>query len=263
MRMMPAIGVGAVVVLLLIGSVYGGMISYEKCAAFIEHSRLFTVKKIVVTGNKRSSVAEIMKRCGIKESAKIYNVTTAAVSASLLSDPWIENVRCVKKWWGSVAITIKERTPIALVNTGEVKLVDQYGVLLPVEPGKTYDLPLISALRTTVDHTGRVRIDSTTIARLHRFLSNAQAENEGLFRSITQLDMGNTGVINCKVSGQPTTIQIGYDADTKQLRNLQYLLEVLANDRGTVARIDMRYQNLAFVCRGPSGPSGRAGEINN
>ncbi|MBN1309350.1 MAG: FtsQ-type POTRA domain-containing protein [Chitinispirillaceae bacterium] len=245
---------GAVALSIVAGTVYGGIAGYEKIIGAIDRSRLFTVRKISVSGNERIAVTKVLKRCGITTSMKIYRVKKATVAAALLADPWIEKVRCVRRWWGTVALEIKERIPIALVAIGEVRLIDRSGVFMPVEPGKSYDLPLISALRTSVDGKGNRYPDSVSIARAGRFIERACAVEKTIFRTITQLDISDTGGIRCMVAGRPVVIDIGYDADAKQLRNVRYLLERLAGGAPAATRIDVRYQNLAFVCREPSGP---------
>ncbi|MBN1576729.1 MAG: FtsQ-type POTRA domain-containing protein [Chitinispirillaceae bacterium] len=252
-RLIPAAGAGAVVLAMVAGAIYGGAVGYEKIIGALDRSRFFTVGKISVRGNRRIAATDLLKRCGITPSLKIYRVKEASVAASLLTDPWIEKARCVRRWWGTVVLEIRERIPIALVNIGEVRLIDRFGVLLPVEPGKNYDLPLISALRTSVDGQGNHRPDSASIARAGRFIAHACAVDGAFFHTITQLDIRDTGCIRCMAADQPVVIDIGYDTDTKQLKNVRYLLEMLADSPPAATRIDLRYQNLAYVCREPSG----------
>ena len=261
-KFVPILGGCAAFLLLVAGGIYGGTIGIGKLIDTIDQSRLFTIGKIKVRGNERIAAETVLKRCGIAPDSKIYHVKTATVSAALLADPWIEKVSCITRWWGTVAIEIKERTPIALVNYGEVRLVDRSGVLLPVEPGTTYDLPMISAVRTVVDGNGNRRPDSASIARAALFIDRAAAAQRGFFRRIAQLDIRDNGRIRCLAAGRPMVIDIGYEADAKQMRNLWYLLEALEGGPPAATRIDLRYQNLAFVYQEPSGSVQRR-DVNN
>jgi len=251
-RLLPGFCVGGGAAALLAGAMYSGVFSYGKLAAVIDRSRLFSINKIAVRGNNRVATEEVLKRCGIAPAVKTYQVKKSAVTAALLADPWIEKARCVTRWWGTVALEIKERTPIAFINYGEVCLVDRFGVLLPIEPGKTYGVPIITAPRTFAGGKGR-RPDSTAIVRACRFVARIGETAPLFFVTVTQLDISDSGRIRCIAADRPLVIDLGYDADARQLRNAQYLLEALTKNPAVRTRIDLRYQNLAFVSREPPG----------
>jgi cell division septal protein FtsQ len=231
----------------LAGVTYSGMIGYEKIAAAVSSSKLFTVKNVMVKGNERVSVAEVLDKCGISTVSKMYKVNTAAVAANLAGNPWIEQVRCVKKWWGSVVIEIRERTPIALVTAGNVMLVDGSGTVIPIEPGKDYKLPMLIGARVVADDNGRRHIDSGTIARVNRFITTVRATDASLFDIIPQFDVTDRGVVRGFAVSPKTMVEIGYDTDFSQLKNLRYLLDALVARHEAPERINAQYRNLAFV----------------
>lgn len=243
-KAIPRIFVITAVIAVLCVLGYGLITGYDRVASVIDRSHLFLVRNISVKGNNRIDKSSIIERCAIGSDARIYNVETATITASLLADPWIESVRCVKKWWGTVSIEVCERKPIALVNLGEVKLVDRHGVLLPVEPSKSYSLPLISGVR--ILRNGH--IDSVSILRVAQFVSNLKENDESFLKSITQIDVGDSNTVTCMSGPQSAIIKMEYGADAKQIRNLRYLLNALPDTTDAAPRIDMRYKNIAFVC---------------
>ena len=239
--------------LLVVGSIvaigYTAVLNGERIVTLLDSSRFLTVKKIAVKGNKRICSEEILKRCGIMKESKMYHIKTSSITASLRADPWIEKVRCVKKWWGSVVIDVKERTPIALINTGSIQLVDRKGIVLPIEKGKTYRLPLLSGVSLSKDENGRWMVDTAVIKKISQFITTAQTEDTTWFQKITQIDVSDKETIRCCIVSPHITVDADYNTNKKQLKNLRYLLEVLAQDVKKPVRIDLRYQNLAFVCQ--------------
>lgn len=246
-RAAPLVGGGIAVLVAIIVAIYGGVLSFGKISAAIERSTLFAVKSVTVSGNEHLKTSDVVTLSGVRQLSKLYGIQTSDVASSLLADPWIEKARCVKKWWGTVAIEITERTPVALISTPEVRLVDRHGILLSVEPGTTYDLPLISKARFTRDRRGNRCVDSGSIARAARFIASVHSLSGTPMAAISQLDISDTCSVRCRVASSPAVIDIGYDADDKQLRNLRYLLMALVEIPSSAARIDLRYENLAFV----------------
>jgi cell division septal protein FtsQ len=243
----PFVGIGVLIAGALTALIYGGMIGYEKVAAAVASSDLLTVRKVTVKGNDRVSLAEILNECGIDATSKIFKVNNATVAAHLTDNPWIGQVRCIKKWWGSVVIEIRERTPIALANVGEVVLVDGSGAVIPLEKGRTYNLPMINGAHLLTKRNGERYIDSGVIARVRGFIEAVDAVDSSLFDIVTQLDISDRYVVRGFAVAPETVIEIGYDADSAQVKNLRYLLDAFVARHETPARINVQYRNLAFV----------------
>lgn len=261
-KVLPLIAVIIAVVAVACAAVYTGILSYQKIASAVDKSDLFSVKTVSVRGNVRLADADIIALSGLKKLSKVYKVQSSAVTASLLADPWIEKARCVRKWWGAVTIEITERTPIALVCVPEVRLVDRHGVIMPLEPGKTYDLPIITGTRFRNDRRGNRCVDSAYIGRAARFIDRVRTNSAMPCGGISQLDIRDAGMVRCRVASSPVVIDIDYDADAKQLRNLKYLLTTLAETPSAAARIDLRYENIAFVSEPAAAPATPQNAVN-
>lgn len=246
-RLLPRLVVIALMLGVVSGLVYGGILSYEKIQEKIAASHLFNVSTIIVKGTHRLDKKKVLARAGIKSTVKLYAVKPAVVKASLSAEPWVERVRCVKRWWGSIVIEIVERKPIALVNSGAIQLVDRYGIVLPCEVGKVYNLPLVSGVKCLVATDGRTVIDSVSTVRLVHVLSLLAAVDEKLPAQVAQLDLSGKVVIHMTMAESPAVIVIDNKTTVEQLINMACLIDVLRNDTLRLSRIDMRYQNLAFV----------------
>ena len=252
-RILPLTGIGIAVVILLGAAWFSGRIGYGKLVAAIDGSSLFSIRKIRVTGNERLTAASIIRESNVGSIRKLYHLNPDSIVAVLSADPWIGRVRCLKRWWGEVVIDVKERKPFALVHSGIVRLADEQGILLPVEPGKTYELPLLTSVPVVREQGGRLRCDSAVFEQVRRFVTTVRREDTALMNGISQIDMGIADAAGCRFAAYNAVVTIGCLTDRKQLRNLRRLLEVLENSEGKTAVIDMRYQNLAFVESGSGG----------
>lgn len=241
--------VAAVIVLLIIAGVYlfaSGIVSVGKVIAAVENSDFFNVKKIVVKGTRQYDKAEIVSMTGLENVTKMYKVKEKEVNATLDAVPWIEKARCVKKWWGSIVIEITERKPVAFVHSGEILLVDRTGLILPVEPGCEYNLPLVYGISIEKKSSGRSYVDSTTMKRLNDFVESLRTVDEQWMETISQVDMGDSTRVQCHLKGSAFSVALPYNVDEKKLRNLQYLMDVMEREKGGEC-IDLRYNNIAFV----------------
>ena len=246
-RMLPVIGIVIAAGAAVLAAWYGGKMGYGKLKAALDGSSLFTINKITVRGNERVAAASIIEQCRLGDIRKMYRLEADSVVAMLSADPWIDRARCLKRWWGEVVIEVRERTPFALVHTGTVRLTDEQGVLLPVTPGVTYDLPLLTSVPVAEDDNGRLRCDSAVFSRARRLITTVKREDCGLMKEITQIDMRSVDAARCRFASYGAEVIIDCVPEVRQLRNLRQLLVVLEREGDTDTGIDMRYRNIAFV----------------
>jgi hypothetical protein len=246
-RVLPVVLLVAAGAVVVGGTLFSGIISFDKAVAALDSSKFFTVKDVAVKGVQRLDAAALIEKCEIGKVKKIYKVNSASVVSILTADPWVEKARCIKRWWGKVIIEVTERVPVAMMSTGTVFLIDKNGIVLPVERGESYSLPLVTGITPVADKKGTLRIDTLTMNHINRFITAVRSGDGEWFERISQMHMGKDGVIRCKVRNLPITVIMNHDTDQKQLRNLWYLLDVLRNRSDHVENIDLRYQNIAFV----------------
>lgn len=244
---------GPVVLIVMMAAValYVGIsklaITPEKVVTAVKSSRLLSVRTVKVKGNRLVAAEAILTQCGLAGTTGLLEVNSAAVSAALARNPWIENARCIKRLWGKVVIEIKERVPVAMVNAGEVLLVDRYGRIMPVEPNKRYDLPLVNGLPVKKDRNGMRYVDSIAIARVTVFFELLHSYNPKWYRMMPQFDMSSTRCVRGYAVEPPTIVEMDYLINREQFENLGYMLTTLATRSDVPACINAQYQNLAFV----------------
>lgn len=244
------------VVTLVVSAAVCCWLQREKAADYLKSSRLFKVRSIMVKGNELVQTSVILDRCDLKTASSLHLIDPAAVAEKLSAHPWIEHARCVKKWWGSVVIEVSERKPVAMINTGEIHLVDKNGIVLPLDTGSACELPLVSGVKLRMQQNGRKYISSEAIGRINVIIEAVNSADKELFRIMPQFDVSDEKVARFLSMTPRTVVEIGYDVQLTQLKNLRYLLETLSVRGESPACINIQYHNLAFVK--PDAASGTA-----
>lgn len=193
----------------------------------------FAVRHIEISGVARLSEATVLARLDLPEGADLPSLELGAVSDAVLSHPWIERVTVRRIYPGTLAIRVWERTPAAVLEQGDLRLmVDRDGVVLgPPEPGMD-DLPRLTGIPIKGLTAGR-RVHAAAV---------------------------RTGILVAEAYGQPAIVDVadlhdpllladgmrirlgdkgGYDWRLKRLERLGPALDDLSGKHG--AEVDLRY----------------------
>ena len=235
---------------------------YSRAKAALDHSSYFTVSGIQVQGASIIPAAEIIKRCGIKEKMKTYQIKTDSVTAAMMADSRIESVKLVRKLGGVVVLKIIERKPVALVNLGVIFQVDRNGMLFPLAPGIISDLPIVSGVKDTIDSSGRRKLTCESINRIKNFFNKGKYCGS-IMNRISQINFLSSGKILVALQSHSTLIEMSdsqLEEKFQKLINIEYLLK---NDQNAPARINLCYSNLAFVTNRESNKADTVRDVVN
>ncbi|HEY7535426.1 MAG TPA: FtsQ-type POTRA domain-containing protein [Thermodesulfobacteriota bacterium] len=111
------------ITLTLLGFLFG--------AFFLAVSRLnfFTIKTIEITGSKRVSQKEILKRSGFRPGINMFSFLESSATQEIVKNPWITSAHIKRELPGKVIIEIKEDEPFCLVlmEDGELYYMSKSG----------------------------------------------------------------------------------------------------------------------------------------
>ena len=96
------ISVFSIIILLAIGSLK------------ILGSNYFPVEEISISGNKRISSNEIVKRTGIRAGVSSMFFFESKSKKALIKNPWVSEAEIIKDFPGKIIIKIKEKEPFCL-----------------------------------------------------------------------------------------------------------------------------------------------------
>jgi cell division septal protein FtsQ len=233
----------AIAVVVIGGASYGAL----RLASWMKTSPLFTVSSMTVEGTSRIEKSEILRLSGIKPGMRIMSINPGAAQRAIAQNPWVKQVTVARHFPGTVAICVRERVPIALVNVGNVCYADDDGKLLPLFKGTYSDLPLITGIRgARMDSVACV--EKQSFERVKRFLDQCKAVDAAFAKRLSQIDFSGDPVIRMSLDDVPVVIELN-DADTKtSVARLKQLVEsVQGSVKGTPKHINLCYENLAYL----------------
>ncbi|MCB0989845.1 MAG: FtsQ-type POTRA domain-containing protein [Acidimicrobiales bacterium] len=133
-------------------------------AWFVVRSSLFDVDSISWSGLDQVSMAEASEVAGIDIGSSLSDADPATIASRLESLPWVLDARVERSWWGSVSISITERTAAALVMTRQDVwvVVDEGGHVLSGPSDRT-DLPRLSGIAAAGEPGSALATDSAAL----------------------------------------------------------------------------------------------------
>jgi len=124
-------------------------------AAFgVWNSSWLKLETVQVTGNHHATTQQVQAAAALSPGVRLTAVSSAQVSARVSALPWVADATVTHVLPSRIRISVRERTPAALVQAGagaHTYLVDHSGVVLQ-DGGAGY--PLIAGLPLTVSYPG-------------------------------------------------------------------------------------------------------------
>jgi hypothetical protein len=236
------------IVVIMIGGalVYGGKKGYVHLKKYLDNSDLLSVNSIVIEGAMLSAKDSIQAWCGLNTGMKLYEIAEKKINDTAKRDVWIDKVELKKRFDGLVHLKIHERKPVAVVNVGEIMLVDKNGVLLPFKSHMAIDMPVITGLKDSVgEHKQRI-LRKAHLVRLIAFISQTQ-EYEDFNSVVSQVDFSRKDRIRLACRSSRIVMETVLEHTGNAFKKLKYLESSLSGDDGKPARVNMMYEDIAFV----------------
>lgn len=136
------------------------------------NSSFFTVGSVVIEGNKYIAVDEVYRIAGIPEPINIFRLNTTEIKNRLMRDLRIADVQVVRRFPGTIVVSLKERQPLAYVaNSYGFLELDKQGIVLAVFKNlKQVSVPMITGIRLDNGYVGD-KIDGLPLKNILTYLS--------------------------------------------------------------------------------------------
>jgi cell division protein FtsQ len=108
----------------------------------------FQVAAIEILGCDRLEKADVLELSGVDVHSNLMAIDGGSLEKKLEGHDWIEIADVTKKWPDRLVLTVRERTPVSMVNLeGELHYIDRKGaVFAPVKINDSLGYPVISGL---------------------------------------------------------------------------------------------------------------------
>lgn len=209
-----------------------------------------TVQRVLVHGNSVVQTNEILQFAHVGDGARMYDLDLMKIQKDVLSHYFIKEVVVERDLPSTIRITITERTPIAMINPGELRYLDPDGVVLPHSiSGELFDLPLISGLPTGVSPKVGSPLTHLDIQEALAILSTARLVNREMFHLISEVRLRNGGDIVLYTAEGSIPVLFGRGNAASKLVRLETFWNEVVRERGShlVQYIDVRFEDQVVV----------------
>jgi len=208
-------------------------------------SPFFQIKEVKVYGCSRLQRDRVVEPSDLK-GRNILSLNLKQVARKIEQERWIKNVVVKRGLPDRIEIYLRERRPIALINLGDIYLVDEDGIVFrKVKSGEYFDLPILTGLgRKYLQRDPQKFIHLIRQALVLLYLLD---EKMGLSQDkISEIHIdGDIGFSLFDVEST-TQIKLGFSEFREKLERFKRVKEVM--DKEITPRvIDLRYEDKIYV----------------
>jgi cell division protein FtsQ len=193
-----------------------GLVLLVTVAWWVTNSRVFDVGTLRVDGNVHLSSEDVVRLASLTGGTNVVWMSTGEVERRLERHPWIQSADVSRTLPSVVAISVRERRPVAVIGGPRPVLVAGDGTVLG-EAGPSARLPLIEA---PGDHRVGSRVDASMPQ-----LSVARALSADLRDVVARVSLGAGRSVTLELRtgvrvlfGEPSVARAKVDALASVLR---------------------------------------------
>lgn len=199
---------------------------------------LFPIKRISFTGNRHLTDDELRTLAGVRLDESLIMVSGKKIGRQLFRSPWVRSVSLMRELPDTLAITIKEAEPFALLDMdGHLFLIDEKGNLLEELKGDAVPfLPVITGDPFKEKEGFSQALNLVSLMNHKGLLS--ERDNIGIMaHNANELSITIDGIV----------VKIGAGGYEEKLDRLAQLEENIKKMGISVDYIDLRFLNKAIV----------------
>ncbi len=204
------------------------------------------MKTVDVRGMRVVPVADARGWAAVPVNKPLFGVNLAEVSDRITAQPFVRSAEVYREFPDAVRIDVRERMPIATLNSGQIYFVDDEGVLLPyLRPANRLDVPVISG----VEGIERVKVgeiaSSNEVYQAIEILKIAREIDSSLFRLISEVNMGNGGDVTLTSVDGGIPVVLGRGDYGKKLVTFRTFWNTIAKAqaKGRLVSVDLRFDD--------------------
>ncbi len=209
-----------------------------------------TVHRVLVYGNNVVQTNEILQLAHIPDAYRMYDLDLMKIQKDVISHYFIKEVVVERDLPSTIRITVMERTPVAMINTGELRYLDPEGVVLPHSvSGELFDLPLISGIPSDASPRIGATLTHPDVQEALTILSTARLVRKEMFHLISEVRLRDGGDIVLYTAEGSIPILYGRGHAASKLVRLETFWNGIVQERGprSVQYIDIRFDDQVIV----------------
>lgn len=223
---------GAVAGALVLGVLYGAYLGFGKVVGL----ESLSVRIIEVDGCQEVQPERIRRLTGVMKGDPLLRVDLKEVRRKVITHPWVEGATVVRELPDTLRISVKERSPIAVVLGREFALVDAEGVVLSLHASYPEGYPVITGISESRE-PGRMIMEAQPAMEVLRNISRS-----GLIGTERISELSVEGkLVQVSLTGSGTVIVLEHGNTDAQMIKLARLMEAGVFDARS-AGYDLRFE---------------------
>lgn len=208
------------------------------------------VRRVAVEGNRIVETPEILQLVKIAKDAQLHEVDLMAVRKNVLSHYFIKDAIVERDLPATIKITIKERSPLAIVNAQEVLYLDEDGVVLPHSISKAlFDLPILSGVPGTMTLKPGMTLKNADVQEALEILATSKLLGKELYYMISEVRLRDGGDIVLYAAEWGVPIIMGKGNIPNKLVRLETFWSDVVRQQGSerLQYVDLRFDDQIVV----------------
>ncbi|MCX6133179.1 MAG: FtsQ-type POTRA domain-containing protein [Ignavibacteriales bacterium] len=208
------------------------------------------VKRVTIEGNRIVETAEITQLIKVPKNSQLQDVDLAAVRRDILSHHFIKDAVIERDLPATLKVTVKERVPLAIINSAEILYLDEDGVVLPHSMSKQlFDLPVLTGMPDGLVLTPGTIIKHPDIQEALQILATSKLVNKELSHLLSEVRLRNGGDIVLYAAEWGVPIIFGRGEIANKLIRLESFWNSIVRERGSdnLQYVDLRFDDQVVV----------------
>jgi len=207
----------------------------------------FPVQKVEVYGTQRLTRDEIIALTGVTPGQNLLALRLKTIGQQVQSNPWVGSVRVQRFFPGTIALSIKERQPVAVINMGLLYYLDANGEpFKPLSHGDGLDYPVVTGISEDDLNTDPATIKDT-LKTACDLLAALKQHGSFILADVSEIhyDRGHGFTLYTTAGALP--IKIGTDDFDHKLQRFARIYENLMTQLPGLQYIDLDYSDRIVV----------------
>ncbi len=225
---------------------------------YAEHNSRFRIESsdnIEITGLKRVSRGDVLDVLGADIGRNLFFVPMEERQRQLAQIPWVESASLMRLLPNRLRIEVRERTPIAFVQTGSrVSFIDANGAIMarPRGSGK-YSFPVVIGL----GESDPLSVRAARMKIYRAFVGALDADGANRSHDVSEIDLSDPQDIKAEVADPAGTVLVHFGSSDFLARFQTYMAHIpeWRQQFSRIASVDMRSERQIVLTPGPGGGS--------
>jgi cell division protein FtsQ len=227
---------------------------------WLTRGELWRIGEVRFTGLQRASRDELLALSPVQPGDNLFAADLGALEKALARQPWVRAVEARRTLPPALEVEVKEREPAALVQLGELYLVDREGLVFKrALPGDGLDLPLVTGFGRDDYVQRKEEVDPALAGALALLESYAGEELAGKW-PLSEVHVDPDHGVTLYVGDEATEVRLGTGDLPEKLQRLKKVLAALGAEgkQAEVLHLDNRSRPSWVTVRLRRGGGGEA-----